>query len=136
MLAVVSDVIAVVAVLVLAGLAVQMVRRRRHGLVAERGMSVGADLGTLSDRPRVRVREVTTMGPERVRLVLTPEADPAADMDLVVSLREDEFGFDLLHEWRRSGAPVAIVFPPGSHLVRLRGVDDLQPLTLRRADGE
>jgi hypothetical protein len=31
---------------------------------------------------------------------------------------------------------VAIVMPEGSRIVRLRSVDDLQPLTLRRIDGD
>ena len=126
--------VALVATVLLAWLAISQIRRRRRSLVAERGMSIGADLGTLSDRPRVRVRDVEVIGPERVRLLLSPEADPAGEMELVVSLSEEDFGFDLLHQWRRSDAPVAIVFPPGSHLVRLRSVDDLQPLTLRRVE--
>ena len=30
--------------------------------------------------------------------------------------------------------PLAIVMPPDSRIVRLRSIDDLQPLTLRRVD--
>ena len=51
-----------------------------------------------------------------------------------MSLGADDSGFDLLHEWRRSASPLAIVIPPGSRLVRLRSIDSLQPLTLRRLD--
>jgi len=125
----------VVVVVVVVWAAVSVVRRRRHGLVAERGISIGADLGMLGDAPRVRVAAVTTAGPERVRLVLAREAG-GDDLDLLVSLTEADFGFDLLHDWQRSQAPLAIVLPPDSRIVRLRSVDDLQPLTLRRVDGE
>ena len=97
------------------------------------GSSIGADLGALADQPRVQVVSVTQLGPERARLVLRPELE-GADLDLVVVLREGELGFELLHDWNRDGSLLAIVIPPGSRLVRLRSIDDLQPLTLRRAD--
>jgi hypothetical protein len=117
-------------------------RRRGRGIVARRGMSIGADLGALADQPRVRVRALTKAGPDRFHLVLTPEqgaADgpgliPSSDLDLVVLLSEEDFGFNLLHEWKRSESPLAIVIPPDSRIVRLRSIDDLQPLTLRRVD--
>lgn len=119
-----------------------IVRRGGRGIVARRGMSVGADLGMLADKPRVRVLAVTPEGPERLRLVLRPEPGPAdapgpttsPDVDLVVFLREDDFGFELLHEWKRTGMSIAMVMPPDSRIVRLRSVDDLQPLTLQRVD--
>lgn len=105
-------------------------------------MSIGADLRAMADQPRVRVRAVTKEGPDHVHLVLAPERPdddrsglvPATDLDLIVALREGDFGFELLHEWHRSGSSLAIVVPPGSRIVRLRSIDDLQPLTLRRAD--
>jgi hypothetical protein len=136
----VANVVVVLVVLLLAWYVVSIVRRHRRGIVAERGMSVGADLGALADQPRVRVRAVTKAGPDRVRLVLTPETGPidgpelpaSPDLDLVVFLREEEFGFGLLHEWKRSESSLAIVVPPGSRIVRLRSIDDLQPLTLRQ----
>jgi hypothetical protein len=117
-----------------------IVRRRGRGIVARRGTGVGADLGALADQPRVRVRAVTKTGPDNVRLVLSPEPDPSAapelttpsDLDLVVFPREEDFGFELLHEWRRSESSLAMVMPPDSWIVRLRSIDDLQPLTLRR----
>ena len=132
--------LALLAVLV-AWYLISMVRRHRRGIVAERGMSVGADLASLADKPRMRVRFVSRVGPDRVRLVLTPETvhpdelSTAPDLDLVVVLSEQEFGFDLLQEWKRSDSSIAIVIPPDSRIVRLRSIDDLQPLTLRRADG-
>ena len=83
---------------------------------------------------------MSKVGPDRVRLVLTPETDrghelsPSSDLDFVVLLSDEEFGLDLLQEWKRSESSIAIVIPPDSRIVRLRSVDDLQPLTLRRVD--
>jgi hypothetical protein len=134
----VANVVLVLVVLAFIWVAVATVRRRRHGLVAERGMSIGADLGALSDQPRVRVQSVIQQGPDRVRVVLMPDdSRPGAvspkDLDLTVMLGEDDFGFEMLHKWKRSQDVLAVVVPPDSRLVRLRSVDDLQPLTLRRA---
>jgi hypothetical protein len=133
----------IVLVVLLVWYAVSFVRRRRRGLVAQRGISIGADLGTMADMPRVRVREVTRKDAERVRLVLTPDSPnddderlPATtDLDLVVCLTEDELGAELLQKWKRSEAVLAIVRPPDSRIVRLRSFDDLQPLTLRIDEG-
>jgi hypothetical protein len=130
-----GSVIVVLVVVVASWAMVSFVRSRRHGLEAKRGLSIGADLGMLADTPRVRVEAVTTAGPDRVRLVLTPEASEP-DIDLVVSLHENDFGYELLREWRRAGTAVAIVMPEGSRIVRLRSVEDLQPLTLRRIDSD
>jgi len=136
----VSNVLVVLAVVLVVSFVVRVVNRRRRGLVAERGMSVGADLGTMRDQPRVRVRTVTRVTPDRVRVVLAPDVDPAdgaaqqPDLDLVVVLRDEDFGFELLDQWQQSQAVLAIVMPPGGRLVRLRSIDDLQPVTLRRAD--
>jgi len=128
--------------LLLFAAAVFWVNRHRRGLVPQRGTSVGADLGALSDKPRVRVRTVTPVGADRVHLVLAADPDDVdrsvitdpADLDLVVFLHEGEVGLELLHEWTRSQTLLAMVIPPGSRLVRLRSIDDLQPLTLRRDD--
>jgi hypothetical protein len=127
----------VVLVLVLAlmiGFLVSVIQRRRRSLVGQRGMSIGADLGALSDQPRVRVADLTRVGPESTRLVLTPERATAEDLVFVVSLKEGDSGYQLLEEWQRSSCWVAVVIPPGSRLVRLRSIDSLQPLTLRRLD--
>jgi len=138
----VANVALVIVVVLAAWYVVNLVRRHRRGIVAERGTSIGADLGTLADKPRVRVRAVTKEGADRVRLVLTPETGSVegpglattSDLDLVVSLREEDFGFELLHEWKRSESSLAIVMPGDSRIVRLRSIEDLQPLTLRRVD--
>jgi len=128
----VGSVVLVLVVVLVVWAVVSFVRSRRHGLEAKRGLSIGADLGMLGDAPTVAVRAVTGAGPQRVRLVLAPESGP--ELDFVVSLSEDDFGFELLRTWQRAGSTLAIVMPPGSHIVRLRSVDDLQPLTLRRID--
>jgi hypothetical protein len=134
----VSNVILLLALVVVVWFVIALIQRRRRGLVAERGTSVGADLGTMNDQPRVRISTVSGAGPDRVRVVLTPVGldDPVvavtADTELVVFLREDEVGFETLEDWKRRQAALAIVMVPGNELVRLRSVDDLQPLTLRR----
>jgi hypothetical protein len=136
----VSNVIAVVVVVLLAWAVITAVKRNRRGLVAERGTSIGADLGALSDQPVVRVRALTAAEPGHMLLVLTPQHDagdgpdaaPSPDLELLVSLQDDDFGFGLLQGWQRSQAPLAIVMPPDSRIVRLRSIDDLQPLTLSR----
>jgi hypothetical protein len=118
-----------------------IVRGRRGGVVAKRGIGIGADLGTLADAPRVRVRSVTRTGLDRVRVVLALEAGSdssatanPADLDLLVSLQDGDFGSDLLEQWRQSDSSIAIVIPPDSRLVRLRSTESLQNLTLRRVE--
>lgn len=127
-----ASVVVIVVVALGVGLAVSFVRSRRHGLEAKRGLSIGADLGMLGDTPTVTVQAVTIAGPDKVRLVLS--RDDGTNLDLAVSLHEDDFGYGLLRDWQRDGTSVAIVMPAGSHIVRLRSVDDLQPITLRRVD--
>lgn len=133
----------VVLVIGLLGWSVASAVRRRGDIVAKRGLSIGADLGSLADKPRVRVRSVTKTGPDRVHLVLAPQPGPigspelatsSSDLNLVVFLREEEFGFELLLEWQRSESSLAIVMPANSRIVRLRSIGELQPLTLRRID--
>jgi hypothetical protein len=137
----VANVVVLLAGLLLVWYVVSFVRRHRRGIVAERGTSIGADLRALGDQPRVRVRAVTKAAPDRVHIVLTPETGPDGlglgpppDLSFVVALREEEFGFELLHQWERTEQSVAIVLPPNSRIVRLRAIDDLQPLTLRCVD--
>jgi len=135
-----ANIVALVVVVVVAWTVVSAVRRNRRGLVAERGTSIGADLGALSDQPLVRVRALSEAEPGHYMLILTPEPtggedtdhETSPDLELLVNLRDDEFGFGLLQEWQRSQAPLAIVMPPESRIVRLRSIDDLQPLTLSR----
>ena len=58
--------VAVVIVLVaLVAYIIATIRKRRRGIVAERGTGVGADLGGLADAPRVRIRYVHLTGPDR-----------------------------------------------------------------------
>jgi len=136
----VGNILFVLVVAVIASLIIFGVNRRRRGLVAERGLSVGADLAAMRDAPQVRVRALVREAPEHYRLVLAPEpgADdgpgPASDLEYVVVLRDEDFGLELLHKWQRSQAVLAFVTPPGSRLLRLRSIDDLQPVTLRRVD--
>ncbi len=127
-----ANVVVVALVVLIVWAVVSFVRSRRHGLEAKRGLSIGADLAGLADTPTVTVRAVTVAGPERVRLVMAPESGP--ELDVVVALNEGDFGYELLREWQRSAATVAIVMPPASRIVRLRSVEDLQPVTLRRID--
>ncbi len=138
----VANVVLLIVVALFAWSVVRVVRRHRRGLVAERGTSIGADVAAMADQPCVRVRAVNGGGPDHVLLVLTPQPGPGAgvddatspDLEVLVNLREGEFGFSLLQEWRRSQAALAIVMPPDSRILRLRAVDDLQPLTLSRAN--
>ena len=134
-----GSVIVVAVVVMGTWLMIRFVRNRRWGLEARRGMSIGADLGMLRDTPKATVREVTAAAPDRAQLVLTPEgagddAAPPPDIVVVVALTEEDFGFELLRKWQHDGTAIAVVMPPGSHLVRLRSTDDLQPLTLHRID--
>ena len=124
----------VVAVAVVSALIYRVIKHG-DGIVARRGMSVGADLGALSDARRMRVEIVSDIGTERVRVILTPlEPSPSSgEEDMVVVLGRDEFGYELLQRWQQSGEAVGLVLPPGGRLVRLRSINDLQHLTLRRA---
>jgi len=128
----VANVVVVLLAVLLAAYVVARVRRS-HGIVAKRGLSVGADLGMLGDAAQVHVVSAAKAGDDRVHVILRPETGP--DLDLLVTLTDEEFGFDLLLQWQQSQSPLAIVMPPDSHIVRLRSVADLQPLTLRRVDG-
>lgn len=120
----------------LIGGVVATIRRRRRGIVAERGIGVGADLGGLADAPRVRVRRVQLTGPDRAEVILVPDDGEGEDeIRYTVWLEGGDFGYDLLNEWQRDNEPVAIVLPPGGRLIRLRSASTLQHLTLRRMDG-
>jgi hypothetical protein len=141
----VANVVLVLVIVLFAWYMVALVRRRRRGIVAERGMSIGADIAALADQPRVRVRALSEAGPGRAMLVLSPEGDTQAgdayegvaaapDLEVLVDLRTEDFGFRQLQEWQHSQSALAIVMPPDSHVLRLRAIDDMQPLTLRRVE--
>jgi hypothetical protein len=122
--------------LVIAALAVVVgvvVWVRRDSLVPKRGMGFAADMGAMAAATRVSVRAVTRTTPERVTVVLAPD-DSTDELTYVVSLAEDDFGFGVLESWQRDGSVIAFVIPRDSHLLRLRSVESLQSLTLRRVD--
>jgi hypothetical protein len=138
--AVVANAVLVVVAALVVWYITSAIRRHRRGLVAERGLSIGADLGALADQPRVRVRAVKGDGAGHVLVVLTPapgaeaEAAEGPDLEVLVDLRPDEFGYTQLQEWEQAQSVLGVVMPRGSHIMRLRGLDDLQPLTLRRVE--
>ena len=131
-----ANVVLVAVVFGLTLYAATILLRRTRGIVAGRGMSIGADLGMLADAPQVQVRTVRTVGPDRVHLVLAPDPGrpEGPPLELIVLLSEEDPGFALLRLWKQSEAWLAIVMPPASHIVRLRSIEDLQPLSLRRVD--
>jgi hypothetical protein len=124
--------------------------RRRTQLVPQRGMGVRADIGRLRDAPRVRVSEFTKTAPDAARLALQtvrgPDAsdsgepdepaddDPAVTFEFSIAINESDAGFPLLQDWMERQCILGVVLPPDSPLIRLRCLDDLQPLTLRRLD--
>ena len=128
-----GSLLAIVVVIVVGYAVASVFRARRRSLVPKRGLGVAADLGGLADAPTVRIRSVTRESPERVRVVFAQPEAP--DMEIVVSLGDDEFGSALLEKWQKDGSDIAMVIPPESQLVRLRSVESLQHLTLRRTDG-
>ncbi len=123
--------------LVAIGLVLRAIWRRRTQLIPERGTSVRADVGVLHDVPRVRLSDVQMVGTEVARIVFVAvdaEHAAAAEDAMLVSISEREQGFAILRGWYEQGSILGLVIPPDSRLVRLRGLDDLQPLTLRRVD--
>jgi hypothetical protein len=141
MLVDVSSVAVVVVAVLLVAYVVWVLRRRGEGLVARRGLSVGADLAALDSEPRAVVTALHLVGPDRARLVLEAEGSgpaggfvDASGGEFEVALRAEDPGFDILRAWQQSRSVVAVVTPPGGRILRLRCLDDLQPLTLRRLD--
>jgi hypothetical protein len=110
---------------------------------------VRADLERLRAVPRVRVSELTMTGPDvaRLGLIAAPggdgdgtDAPTGADTDagervgleFSIAMNESDPGFPLLNDWIDRQCVLGVVMPPDSHLIRLRCLEDLQPLTLRR----
>jgi hypothetical protein len=123
--------------------AVRAVWRRRSRIVPLRGFGTAADLGRLrQDVPRVRVRDISVVGPDETRLTVGPVRDPQdpdlglddAETEYRIAMDERDPGFEILHDWLSDQTVLGIVLPPESRLIRLRSVDGLQPLTLRRLD--
>jgi len=123
--------------------------RRRAQLVSQRGMGVRADLERLRDVPRVRVSELTMTGPDvaRLGLIAAPggnrdgtdapteiDSDPGqrVELEYSIAMNESDPGFPLLNDWIDRQCVLGVVIPPDSKLIRLRCLEDLQPLTLRR----
>jgi len=126
--------------LVAIGLILRAIWLRRAQLIPERGTSVRADVGVLRDAARVRLSDLQMVGPDVARIVFVPiDASSAAptspsESAMLVSIGEREQGFAILRNWYEQGSTLGLVIPPDSRLVRLRGLDDLQPITLRRVD--
>ncbi len=120
-------------------LIINAIWRRRRSLVGVRGFGTSADIGRLHDVPRVRFGELTVVGPERARLVLVPASDAGvkaadAEAEYLVAVAADEPAFDILRDWQANQRVLGAVAPNDSRILRLRSLDDLQPLTLRRLD--
>lgn len=108
-------------------------------MVGVRGWGTSADIGRLHDAPRVRVSELSVTGPDRARLVLVPATDAgvhAADAaaEYLVAIDPDEPAFGTLQDWQATQQVLGAVAPDESRILRLRSLDDLQPVTLRRVD--
>lgn len=115
--------------------------QRRSQLVGARGVGVGADIGHLHDVPRVHVDDLTMIGPEVARLALTPATSPdpgstekAPGGVFLISMSLQDPGFAILQDWLERRSTLGLVMPPDSSIIRLRSLDDLQPITLRRVD--
>jgi hypothetical protein len=119
-------------------LVARAILRRRASLVSKRGFGVAADVQRLNEVPRVRIREVSIAGPDIARLRLVParteDAARVVTGDIAVALNASDAEYALLREWLDRGSDLGIVMPEGTELIRLRNVEDLQPLTLRRVE--
>jgi hypothetical protein len=116
--------------------------RRRTQLISVRGMSTTADIGRLNDMPRVQARDLTMTGSDSARLtVVTPSDAEGArsgaggtETEFLIAINDGDPGFAILNQWIEDQSVLGMVVPPESRLLRLRCLDDLQPLTLRRLD--
>jgi len=118
-----------------------LILRHRSAIVPVRGMSTTADVGRLRDMPRVVVRDLTLTDADVARLTLESAADShpaespsAPESEYLVALNAGDPEYHVLIDWVAHRSVLGIVLPPGSRLLRLRNVDDLQPITLRRVD--
>jgi len=105
-------------------------------------MGLRGDIELLHDVPRVRVRELTITEPDTARLAMVAahehdDVDRIAEdrglvgLEFLIAMNESDPGFLLLREWEARECVLGIVLPPDSQLIRLRCLEDLQPLTLR-----
>lgn len=119
---------------------------RRAQLVSTRGIGLGADIELLRNVPRVRVSELTLTAPDTALLAIVAAHERTADdaqynpgdgdvgLEFSIAINESDPGFPLLREWKERQCVLGMVMPPDSRLIRLRCLEDLQPLTLRRTD--
>jgi hypothetical protein len=130
-------------VLLVATAVARAVWRHRASLVSTRGFGVRADVGRLHDVPRVRIGEIRMTGARVARLTVVaapPADDDDAPPDEAVELAFDveidpaDSSFALLQEWLVARSVLGIVLAPSTRIIRLRSLDDLRPLTLRRID--
>jgi len=131
----------IVACALIIGYVLRAIWHRRLQLITARGTGVRADLGALRDVPRARVSELQMEGPDVARIVLVAigtDGDGTGavpvENEMLVGLREGEPGFAILRDWLEHRSVLGVVMPPETRIIRLRGLDDLQPLTLRRVD--
>ncbi len=116
--------------------------RRRDRLVPKRGLSVRADVERLHDMPRVIVAEFSAIGADSARLTLVSagagrlEAAREAPVmgEFLIAISDREAGYAILRDWRDHKSVLGVVMPPDTRIMRLRSLDDLQPLTLRLLD--
>lgn len=132
-------------ILVIAGLTWLLwsaILRHREQVISVRGMSTTADVGRLHDMPRVQARDLTMMGPDSAYLTVMTTANPeganpdpvGTEAEFLIAINESDPGFAIIQDWIERQSILGMVVPPASRLLRLRSVDDLQPLTLRRLD--
>jgi hypothetical protein len=136
----ITGIITLLIVLLVAWSIASAIWRRRTSLVSMRGYGVRADVERLHDVPRVRVSDLTMTGRDVARLTLAAvSADDgdasessAVEIVVLVAISESESGFSLLREWLERQSVLGVVMP--TRIIRLRSLDDLRPLTLRRVD--
>jgi hypothetical protein len=127
---------------VVIGFVASEIWRRRARLFSRQYMGMHADVERLYELPRVCVTGLTMTGRDAARLALSPKhandhTDHALAMvegDYLVALHESDSEFELLRGWLEHQNVLGVVVPPESRIIRLRCLEDLQPLTLRRLD--
>ncbi|HTD50284.1 MAG TPA: hypothetical protein VK771_06780, partial [Acidimicrobiia bacterium] len=62
------------------------------------------------------------------------DAGQRLGLEFSIAMNESDPGYPLLNDWLDRQCVLGVVIPPDSRLIRLRCLEDLQPLTLRRVD--
>jgi hypothetical protein len=136
----VTSVLLLAAIVIGSALIIRRIRARRASMVSVRGFGPRADVERLRDLPRVRVDGIAPSGNDRVRLQLTSAdeveaSEPAQrDLEFWVALNADDREYAILEDWLARREVLGIVAPADNRILRLRSIDDLQPITLRRVD--